>query len=286
MRWGASGAEPAESIPDDSLCAAPFADVAADIAAVIEATRPTAVVSYDSRGGYGHPDHIRAREAGRRAADVMGVPFFEIDERGELAIDTTAVVERTTAALAAYRSQLTVDGDRFTLSSGPSQPIRTVERFTRVYEDGRSAVVAAVPWREQGFGVRLLAAVLAVIVGVALGGISTVEHQWTATIAGAPVPLGAIVTIAIAAALIVGCRLVFGGRPVAVFAAIGLIGAIGLLSFASAGGGPVVPVGFSDSLLIFGPVVIALVVLLWPNSRTTSHDKLGRTSKPKGTASS
>ena len=41
MRWGDSGAEATDELPADSLCAAEFGDVAADIAAVIEAVKPS-----------------------------------------------------------------------------------------------------------------------------------------------------------------------------------------------------------------------------------------------------
>ena len=46
------------------------------LAEVIRELRPQVVVTYDERGGYGHPDHIRAHEvtmaAVQRAADVAG----------------------------------------------------------------------------------------------------------------------------------------------------------------------------------------------------------------------
>lgn len=282
MRWGESGAEATDTLPPDSLCAADFGDVAADVAAVIESVRPTAVVSYDATGGYGHPDHVRASAASRRAAEVMDVPFFAIEADGPIAVDVAAVVERKRAALIAYRSQVTVDGDRFALSSGPSRPIATVERFTRV----RDAEEASPSWRDQGLGVHLFVYLLAIVVGAALGGIVTVEHQLVLTIAGVPVPVGIVITLAIAAALLAGCRLVFGSRLVALFASVGMLGVIGVLSLASSGGGVLVPANAAGYLLTYGTAAIALVALAWPAPGTFRRDRLGGTVEPKGTASS
>jgi N-acetyl-1-D-myo-inositol-2-amino-2-deoxy-alpha-D-glucopyranoside deacetylase len=283
MRWGVSGhAEATESFPADSLCAADADEVAADIAAVIAAVKPTAVVSYDVTGGYGHPDHIRAHEAARRAADVMEVPFFVIEAGGEIAIDVSAVIARKRAALVAYRSQVTVNGDEFALSSGPAMPIASVERFQRVREFEASPTT----WGEQGLGVHLVTSLLAIVVGAALGAILTVEHQLSVTMAGVPVPVGIIVSLLIVAGLLVGARLVFDGRLIALFAGIGMLGVIGVLSLASAGGGVLVPGNAAGYLLVYGTIVIVLLAVVWPASGTFRRDKLGDTAKPKGTSSS
>lgn len=270
MQWGSAGAEATEHLPEDSLCAAPFGNVAADIAAVIEATKPTAVISYDARGGYGHPDHIRAREAAQRAAEVMEVPFFEIDEKGDIEIDVAPVIARKTAALTAYRSQVTVDGDRFALSSGPARPIATVERFSRVHDQQPRASA----WSEQGFGAVILACVLALVIGAGVGAIATVDHQFSVPAFGVPLPIGIVVSLLIAALIFVGARLAFEGRIVGVFAAIGMIGAIGVLSLAGSGGGLLVPANPVGYLLVYGTPAIAIVVLAWPARGPFRRDRL------------
>lgn len=291
MRWGESGAEPRPVVAEDSLCAAELGEVAADIAAVIDLVRPTAVVSYDGTGGYGHPDHVRAHQAARRAADVMGVPFFAIQPDSvpqpaassfPIVIDVSPVLDRKRAALRAYRSQLTVAGDDFALSSGPARPIGTIERFDRMPQSAPEPAT----WQSQGLGIHLFAYLLAVVVGAVLGGIVAVEHQFVVPISGVRLPVGIIVSLAIVAALLAGCRLVFGGRLVALFAAIGLLGAIGALSLASQGGSVLVPANPAGYLLSYGPAVIALVALAWPGPGTFGRAKLEGTVEPKGTASS
>jgi N-acetyl-1-D-myo-inositol-2-amino-2-deoxy-alpha-D-glucopyranoside deacetylase len=73
-RWWDSGMAGEDSNTDPrSLVAADRDEQVSELVAVIRELRPQVLVTYDARGGYGHPDHIRAHElslaAVRRAAD-------------------------------------------------------------------------------------------------------------------------------------------------------------------------------------------------------------------------
>jgi N-acetyl-1-D-myo-inositol-2-amino-2-deoxy-alpha-D-glucopyranoside deacetylase len=281
MRWGADGAGPTESLSADAFCAADFGEVAADLATVIDRVKPGAVISYDSNGGYGHPDHVRAHAAARHAADVMGVPFWVIDTdaaSSALRVDISTVLDRKTAALAAHRTQIVVDGDRFSLSSGPSRPIEIVEGFTRL----RIVAPGTVAWTDQSLSIRVLAWVLAALVGAALGGITVVNHQFAPQILGATPPVGIVVSLLVIASLLVGLRIVFFGRIVAGCAALGLLLAVGLLSVRSTGGSVLVPANAAGYALTYGSLVIAGVTLAWPNFGTFSRDRLGSRPEMKG----
>jgi len=281
MRWGENGAEPAESLEADALCAADLGEVAADLATVIDAVKPGAVISYDSNGGYGHPDHVRAHAAARRAAEVMGVPFWTVDtdaETSSLRVDVSAVLDQKTAALTAHRTQIVVEGDRFSLSSGPSRPIDRTEGFTRVH----TAASGVVPWSDQTPAIRVSVWVLAVIVGAALGGIAVVNHQFAPQILGGTPPIGIILSLLIIASLLVGLRIVFPGRAVTGCAAAGLLVAIGLLSLPSAGGSVLVPGNAAGYALTYGSLAIVGLVLAWPNFGTFSRDRLGSRTESKG----
>lgn len=159
MRWGADGfAEPATDAPPTALSLAPLADVVGDLLAAMldDARRPafSSIVSYDARGGYGHPDHVRMHDAGLEVARLTGRPYFAIvepraaDAPAAAAASASAGEELTvalapaplaakTAAMAAHRSQLTVDPDAltFTLSGGQTHPVAVVEHFRRVHPD-------------------------------------------------------------------------------------------------------------------------------------------------------
>lgn len=272
MQWGDGEAVPLALLDPASLAAADFAEVATDIASVIAAVEPTVVVSYDEHGGYGHPDHVRAHHAARRAAEVMGVPFYAIDSQAEpgaasVRIDVSGVMARKKAALAAHRSQIIVDGDTFALSSGGPRRIETTEAFQRVYRDSPSIVQ---PYRDQTWLVRSITAIVAFVVGAAIGAMLTVSHQTTIDIIIASVPIGLIAGILIIASLLIGLRLVFETRVVPGAAAVGVLLAIAVLSAESAGGSILVPAVASGWVWTFGPALVALLVLAWPNLRDAS----------------
>ncbi|GAB3036752.1 hypothetical protein GCM10027052_14020 [Parafrigoribacterium mesophilum] len=270
MRWGEHGAVALETIGAGTLCAAALDEVVADIAAVIVQADIDVVVSYDATGGYGHPDHVRAHQAARRAAEAMDVPFYAIEpptahHRGGLAVDVSAQTGRKTEALRAYLSQVTVAGDRYALSSGPSLPIASQERYFRVFPD------AAVPgvWEEQRLGGKIAGCLLALVTGAAVGALATVNHQAAVPVWGVQVPAGVIAGLVLVAALLAGLRLVFGNRLLPSLAALGVLTSVGLLSLMSTGGSVLVPgnpVGFGWS---FGAPIIALIVLGWPRAVRT-----------------
>ena len=66
----------------------------------------------------------------------LDVPFFAIEPVGSASatvkIDVSAVRGRKADALRAHRTQVTVQGDHYALSSGPSLPIGTAEAFRLV----------------------------------------------------------------------------------------------------------------------------------------------------------
>jgi N-acetyl-1-D-myo-inositol-2-amino-2-deoxy-alpha-D-glucopyranoside deacetylase len=70
-RWWDSGMAGEDSTADPrSFVAADFAEQVAELVAVISEIRPQVVVSYDSNGGYGHPDHIRAHDVTMAAVEA------------------------------------------------------------------------------------------------------------------------------------------------------------------------------------------------------------------------
>ena len=279
MQWGVDGAEALDRLDPDSLCAASLGEVAADVATVLEASGATAVISYDAHGGYGHPDHIRAHEAALRAAAVLGVPFFAIvppvdgagtdDGRaaGDIVVDVSSVIGRKTDALRAHRTQVTVYGDRFALSSGPFQMIATEERFRREgqrraagrYGAGQEESTA---WSDLGRPSRVIACALALLMGVALGGIGTVNHQWGFS---AGFPIGAIAALVLVAALVTGLRLVFATRIVPFFASVGLLVSLVVLTVGGPGGSVLVPANGAGYGWSYGAAAIIALVLAWPN---------------------
>jgi N-acetyl-1-D-myo-inositol-2-amino-2-deoxy-alpha-D-glucopyranoside deacetylase len=262
MTWGTGGAGPTGEADPDSLDGALFADVAADIAAVIVQVQPDVVVSYDATGGYGHPDHVRVHDAAVRAAQVYDVPFYAIDPHGSLSVDVSGVLDRKRAALAAYRSQLTLDGDEMVYPGGQRMPVRTVERYS--LEVDRSG--EPTPFSDQHPAARFVAAVLGGVIGAALGALLTVYNQFTLPIAGQNIWVGAIAGVIVAVGVLAGFRLAFATRIVPGFAALGMIVAVAVLSFPSAGGSQLVPPNGPGILWGVAPAALAIIVLAWPQA--------------------
>jgi N-acetyl-1-D-myo-inositol-2-amino-2-deoxy-alpha-D-glucopyranoside deacetylase len=284
MAWGESGAVALDTLHPESLAAADFGEVSSDIAAVVAEIGPDVIVSYNEIGGYGHPDHVRAALAARRAAEVYNVPFYAVEPSGSAAtttleVDVAGVLDRKRDALRAHRTQVAVDGDSFALSNGVSHPIDAVERFRRVhreYPPGRQ------PFAAQTRGVKVFSAVVGLLIGVGVGAMLTVIHQTSATIAGVSVPIGVIAAIVVVALLLTGLRLVFGTRIVAGTTALGLLLTVGLLSLESSGGSVLVPASAAGYAWTVAPTIIALLVLGWPQLPAARRDKIVSPPEVKG----
>lgn len=51
-------------------------EAAERLAAILRAERTDVLLSYDANGGYGHRDHVRVHQVGRRAAEIAGVQWL------------------------------------------------------------------------------------------------------------------------------------------------------------------------------------------------------------------
>ncbi len=69
---------PAE-IRDDTFWAADLTEAATLLAEVIREVRPQVLVTYDERGGYGHPDHIQAHRVAMYGSLLAAVPSYRPD---------------------------------------------------------------------------------------------------------------------------------------------------------------------------------------------------------------
>jgi N-acetyl-1-D-myo-inositol-2-amino-2-deoxy-alpha-D-glucopyranoside deacetylase len=289
MKWGLRGAEPTGEFDPATLTGAEFGDVSADIAAVILDVKPDVVVSYDDHGGYGHPDHIRAGQAARRAAEVYGVAYYSIDSAAsdaeqagdvtrDITVDIAPVLGRKRAALREYRSQLSLgDDDLMTYPGGQTRRLTAVETFSRIRGESDDVV----PFAEQHIAARIFALTVAFIIGIVVGALFSVYCLSTITILGQPIWGGVIVGGLVVAAILVGFRLAFGTRMVALAAAVGMIVIVGLFTVASSGGSVIVPtiatngaVNGAGTTWAILPTLIAFVVVAWPGKRRPAIGKI------------
>jgi len=154
---------------DDPRCfwQANVDEAAGLLAKVIEEVAADVIVTYDSNGFYGHPDHIQAHRvawrahemAGRKAkfyatamprsvlAEAVKLPedswFIRADEltasvpddQVTTAIDAARYLDAKIAAMRAHETQITVDGEFFALSNEIGCRALSTEYFTLL--DGR-----------------------------------------------------------------------------------------------------------------------------------------------------
>lgn len=126
-------AGPGPDAGPDALTAAPLNEAAADAAAYLEWFGTDVLISYDSFGGYGHPDHVACHHIAAAAARRTRVRFLEVVSGQRLAAagtdaETQHLPQRlptVTEALTRYASQLTVDGAEVVHVGGQREPIET-----------------------------------------------------------------------------------------------------------------------------------------------------------------
>jgi N-acetyl-1-D-myo-inositol-2-amino-2-deoxy-alpha-D-glucopyranoside deacetylase len=145
---------------------------AAELAKVIDEVRPSAIVTYDANGFYGHPDHIQAhrvawearalaapgsrffatavpvstaRAAAKLPPDSWFTPVSDVtaytvpDDAVTTAVDGSAYLDAKIAAMTAHATQVTVDGAYFALSDNVGRRILAVEDYIQLAGPGAPA---------------------------------------------------------------------------------------------------------------------------------------------------
>lgn len=118
---------------------------------------------------------------------------------------------------------------------------------------------------------RLVGWLVALVIGAFYGTAATIAHSTRLGV----FPLGLVLAVIGAAALLIAFRALVGGRAAAFAAGAGLMAAAVLLSGEGPGGSVIVPSGALDSI---GPVnlgvvwtfavpILTAVVVLWPSGR-------------------
>lgn len=155
MEWQADGvAGPGPDATTDALTVVPAVESLNDLLAAAHEAGAGAIVSYNTEGGYGHPDHVHAHRIARAVAHALELPFWEIVEGGAASggaggsggsggaggaggasvrsveeHDVRPWLDRKVVALRAYATQLTVDGDEIVHVGGQREAISQVEAF-------------------------------------------------------------------------------------------------------------------------------------------------------------
>jgi LmbE family N-acetylglucosaminyl deacetylase len=125
---------------------------AARLAAILLEERADVLTTYDSTGGYGHPDHVRVHAVGARAAALAGTPVVleaTVDRRAAL---RAAALLRIVPFLPAELRPVAIRR-----SFAPSEQITHRVDVARFVDRKRAAMRAHASQRAGGSGVRSLA---------------------------------------------------------------------------------------------------------------------------------
>lgn len=246
----------------------PAADVGLDgyLAEALSASWATAVVIGTASE--------RMRSAAIHAAHDAGIPAFLTQGVAEAvgqrltAIDVSDQVDQKLAALAAYRSLWTVHGRTLVLPDGTRQAVSGAETFTRL--DAPHPPPAPAP---PSLMTRLGAGGLGLVAGCVFAVLGTIAHQATIEIGPLSLPIGLVIALTAACALLVGLRLVLRDRLVVGLTAAGLLLTSFLLSLRGVGGSVLVPAGLAGTLWTIVPAFVAALVLAWPTLSATRRTR-------------
>ena len=122
-------------------------------------------------------------------------------------------------------------------------------------------------------GSRIGVLAFAFLMGVLFGAVGTVGHRHELAIGEVVLPWGIVAALVGVAGLLIGVRVMAGGRLVAGAAAAGVIGTVSLLSLPGAGGSVLIPGGVTGTIWAVGPALIAVLVVAWPSLPTVRRDR-------------
>jgi hypothetical protein len=121
-------------------------------------------------------------------------------------------------------------------------------------------------------GSRIGTLLVAFLVGALYGAVATVGHRQELRIGDVSLPWGLVAALAGVAALLVGIRLVAGGRGAAAAAAAGIVGMVALLTLPGPGGSVLVVGDLVGTVWSVGPALIAVLVVAWPKLPSARRD--------------
>lgn len=243
-----------------ALAAASTSIIADDIAAKILEFKPDAVLTYNRRGGFGHPDHKVAHEATAMAIRQIArkhhrVPQFwviaEPRERFDAEIGSAKTAQIKKAALEAHASQIAVSAE--TYSVVPGKDVR-YDRPERVRRSSPSPLIHLRP---------VLTFIWALPLGVLLGLAGTLMHQ-VQTNDGSATPIGLIVALIMTASLALALRLLRRSRGALYLVTATLAATVLWLAQRQPGGELFIPGNDAGNIWAYGSIGICALVILFP----------------------
>ena len=253
-----------------SLSAAGSQVIADDILRELNDFKPDAVVTYNSKGGFGHPDHVLAHRATAsalrqyaRARRGRAPQFWVIAEKGERAdvsVGNSETAKIKQAALEAHASQVSIQGETYSLVAGKETRFDAPERFRKA---NPSPLVMLSP---------LVTIFWALPLGILMGLAGTLMHQVKATNAE-HTPIGLVVALVSVGALAVALRLLRSSRGALYLTSISFGLTVFTLAQKQVGGEVLIPANDLGLIWSYGSIALCAAIILFPQIRPASWRK-------------
>lgn len=253
-----------------SLSAAGSQVIADDILRELKDFKPDAVVTYNSKGGFGHPDHVLAHRATAsalrqyaRARRGRGPQFWVIAEKGERAdvsVGNAETAKVKQAALEAHASQVSIQGETYSLVAGKETRFDAPERFRKA---NPSPLVMLSP---------LVTIFWALPLGILMGLAGTLMHQVKASNSD-HTPIGLIVALISVGALALALRLLRSSRGALYLTSITFGVTVFTLAQKQAGGEVLIPANDLGLIWSYGSIALCAAIILFPQIRPASWRK-------------
>ncbi len=263
--WGKVGKP--RKLDEMALAAAGTSVVGEDIADEIRDFKPDAVVTYDAKGGYGHPDHKASHAAvawaiRQVAKERIKPEFWEIAEPGnsfdiEFGDEETAELKK--AALEAHGSQLEISGDEIIYNGKTRMRLSDKERLRKTSPSPLLQLKPALTY------------FWAIPTGVLVGIAGTLLHR---SEDGSGFPIGLVVALSMVASLALALRMLRNSRGALYLMSFSLIITVFLMAQRQPGGELFITTdlqgNFFESvgnLWAYGSILVVGLIMVFPQLR-------------------
>ena len=253
--WGRVGRP--RRISELSLASASIKVVATELVRVLKDFRPDNVVTYNAKGGFGHPDHKATHHAtvlALRQYRPKGRPprlwvIAEPGERYDFEVLGEPTKEQKRQALVAHRSQVLVSGDEYSFARDELHQIDAPERFRMT---SPSPIVSLRP---------LLTYFWAIPLGVLVAIAGTLLHQ---TSLSSGLQVGLWISLAMVGSLALALRMLRNSRGALYLMTAALAVTVFWLTQRQAAGEVLIPGNQNGQIWAYGSIAICFIIMLFP----------------------
>jgi N-acetyl-1-D-myo-inositol-2-amino-2-deoxy-alpha-D-glucopyranoside deacetylase len=266
MRINSMGRPTKKNRTDEmALASASTAVIAEDIESVMNEFKPDAILTYNSKGGYGHPDHKMAHHATAMAIrhyrrQKRRAPQFwvlaEPNERFDVAIGDAKTAKFKRAALEAHSSQVSIFPETYSIGATETR----YDAPERIRKATPSPLVHLLP---------LLTFFWAIPLGVLLGLSGTLLHSIKTTDTS-EFPIGLTVALTMVASLALALRILRNSRGALYLMTASFLTTVYLLSQKQPGGEILIVANQVGDTWVYGSMAICALIMLFPKLNPSS----------------